>query len=383
MLDERLEDAMIDIGDPAEEPTAPPVAPQVVIHYRERGIPWMLIPPLVALTAALSVVGYQKLAPRPAPPVASTVVSVTKPSPSAATPPPAEELVAPEPVAADPSGPRFLASELSPVPPELVAEEASTASAAVAEVSKVAPAEPEPAAEVVALPGRELVPPANPEPKPVARIEGLGFDPRALQREASVDANVAPAQEIRREGAPSELAGPANVPPAVAPLPEDMDPDLLPPDPKLARLSRLEHGSEIRRQVDAERNIFHAELRAICKKYSKKSGPWISELCTQFHADVDPTTKKKAAKMLNLAGAGGDWSRRVQVLRSLGLPEAVILYDINDFVAKKTIGEVGGPRDMNEALYRSALILLSHPPTRPTARPAASPSPAPASSRPR
>jgi hypothetical protein len=50
-------DHLIEIGDPEEEPVVPipPSAPQVVIEYRDRGLPWMLVLPLLVTAAALAV----------------------------------------------------------------------------------------------------------------------------------------------------------------------------------------------------------------------------------------------------------------------------------------------------------------------------------------
>ena len=59
MTEPRPDDAMLEIGDIDEDPTAPagPEGPRVVIEYRDRGVPWMLIPPLLAMAAVVAGVG--------------------------------------------------------------------------------------------------------------------------------------------------------------------------------------------------------------------------------------------------------------------------------------------------------------------------------------
>ena len=64
MSEERVDDGMIEIGDPTEEPTYPEGPTRVVIEYRERGVPWMLIPPLLVLSAVGAMVAYHKWFPQ-------------------------------------------------------------------------------------------------------------------------------------------------------------------------------------------------------------------------------------------------------------------------------------------------------------------------------
>ena len=63
MIDDRVKDGMIEIGDPAEEPTTAQPPPRVVIEYRERGVPWMLIPPLLVISAVGAIIADHKYAP--------------------------------------------------------------------------------------------------------------------------------------------------------------------------------------------------------------------------------------------------------------------------------------------------------------------------------
>jgi len=81
MGDEHVEDGMIEIGDPSVEPTAAEPPARVVIEYRDRGVPWMLIPPMIVLSAVAAVIVHHKLTPPP------PRVLVSAPSPSMAVDP--------------------------------------------------------------------------------------------------------------------------------------------------------------------------------------------------------------------------------------------------------------------------------------------------------
>ncbi len=312
---------MIEIGDPTEEPSdgaAPP--PPIVIQYNERGggVPWMLIPPLLLVSAVGAVLVYHRFAPpkvvvRPAEVVQST------------------EVAAPKPVEPQAPAPAPKASSEAPVPPSVV--------------------EPPPAVVV------EPRPPQLPEPPPAPfpRVQGLGFDPKAMEEErkaeAPADAAIAPAAKddpptLREE------------------LPREVDPDLLPPDPREARLRQAQRRAEALRKVEDERTRFHVEVRALCKKFGEDAGPEIRDLSKNFDSRVEPLAEKRAVQLLGKSGpfVGADRRTRIELLRSLGYPEPVILGDLFDHYEKRLIGERDGPQSPGEAFYRSALVLLRHPP---------------------
>jgi hypothetical protein len=337
MADERLDDGMIEIGDPTEEPTLVEPEPKVVIEYHERGgVPWMLIPPLLVLSAVGSILLYNKLAPRPVPhrpPSLAKAVDIARPLPDE-----------PEPAVPRASDPAAVISNPDPKP-----EPAA---------SPLTPA-PKPDESVVPPP-----PPVEPVPEPVKaaepvpfpRVEGLGFDPKALEAEqrkveAPSDAALAP---VAREPLPDDRD-----------LPREIDPDLLPPDPRQAKLRQQQRKMEIFQRVEDERYRFHAELKVICRKYRESSGPYIKEMMKQYHVQVDEGAKRVAIELLGTTGrfAGADRRTRIELLRALGFPEPVILDNL--FVSYEKhwrINEPGGPRDDDEAFYHTSLFLLSTPP---------------------
>ena len=342
MAEPHDEDAMIEIGDPTEEPgVEESTPPPVVIEYHERGgVPWMLIPPMLALSAVGSILLYHKLAPRrDAVPPSGSVRSGQFPEPvvtSGSAPTAAPSSV--EPIA--PVEPKR--DELKPVDPlpEAPAPPASTAEA---------PAEP--------------IPPMPPPPAPKVSVEGLGFDPKALEADRNADARADPAlAPAVRDERPEERD-----------LPREVDPDLLPPDPRDARKRQEKRKLELARRVDEERLRFHAELKVICNKLRENSWSAILEMRQNYDLKIDPAAEKQAVYLLGKSGkfAGADRRTRIDLLRALGYPEPVILDNLFVTYEKRQIGERDGPKDLEDAYYRTALFLLrnlprpSNPPARP------------------
>jgi hypothetical protein len=81
--------------------------------------------------------------------------------------------------------------------------------------------------------------------------------------------------------------------------------------------------------------------------------------------DIDPAIQSKATRLLNGAAAGVDRPVRINLLRSLGFSESLILKDIAGIIGTHHDGTArGGPRSNSEITYQSALLLLGYPPTR-------------------
>jgi hypothetical protein len=344
MGNERVEDEMIESGDPSVETTAAEPPPRVVLEYRERGVPWMLVPPMVVLSAVAAVMVYSKLSPPPRP------VRVSAPS----------EPMAVDPVAAAeaPGSP----SPTQPGPSSAIEPQAESRSvpASPFELAMERPSITSPSTAPAEVPAAGAIPQ---EPAPFPRVQGLGFDPRALvDPEPPVDQAVAP------------VAGPQDPParealPAIDPggraQPEEVDPDVLPVDPREARRRRDLRVVEARRKAEADRGRFHAELRAICRKPGEKAVPEIDELCKKYGMDVDPAIKSQAARLLEVSAAGAGREVRINLLRSLGFSEPVILHDIFESQGRwDNKATRGGPRSKEQVMYQSALLLLGYPPTR-------------------
>jgi hypothetical protein len=144
-----------------------------------------------------------------------------------------------------------------------------------------------------------------------------------------------------------------------------VDPDVLPVDPREALRRRQQRAVEAKRKAEAERGQFHTDLRAICRKPGEKAGPEIEELCKRYGMDVDPTIQETATKMLNGPAAGVDRPVRIYLLRALGFSEPAILDDIVRNQGRFEDGTArGGARSKVDVTLRSAILLLSYPPTR-------------------
>jgi hypothetical protein len=346
MAEELVDDQMIEIGDPTEDPAAPdPTSPQVVIEYHERGgVPWMLIPPLLVISAVGAILLYIKLVPH-----------------SNLYPPPA--LVKAEAV----PSPAVVVEPVPAVPP------VETPAPPIAKVEPVA--QPDPKAEeppppvappsipvdAVGLPSIPIEPTTEPakaaEPAPFPRVQGLGFDPKALEADRTVEPRADPAlAAVAREDRPDDRD-----------QPREVDPDLLPPDPRQARLRQQQRKLEILQRVEEERLRFHAELKVVCQNFREDSGPAIKKMWDDFDIKTDPKAMKTASELLGTKGkfAGADRRTRIELLRSLGYPEPVILDDLYATYEKRKVGERDGPRHLSEAYYFSALILLRNPPRSP------------------
>jgi hypothetical protein len=335
---------MIEIGDPSDETFVEEASPPIVIQYHERGgVPWMLIPPMLALSAVGSILIYHKLAPRrdAVPPVALA-----------------------QPV--ELPGPKLVVNhDSNPVSRIVVTEEKRDELKPVEVVPEVPTTPPSSSLDAPAelKPPNEAIPPSAPPVAPRAPVQGLGFDPKALEADRNVEAPADPAfSPVAKDDRLEERD-----------LPREVDPDLLPPDPREARRRQDQRKLDLARKVDEERVRFHAELKVICRKFREDSAAPIYEMRESYSLKVDPATEKQAAYLLGRNGkyAGADRRTRIELLRTLGYPEPVILDNLFVTYEKQQIGERDGPRDLEEAFYRSALFLLRNPPrlASPPARP--------------
>ena len=366
MTEQRPDGGMIEIGDPDEPPAgdpAPGPAPQVVIEYRDRGVPWMLVPPLLALVAVVAGVGAYNytatlksqrptppaLAANPAPPAADDLAE-----PISGPPPPVGR---PE-GAPQPPPPAAIENPATPVaPPPEPANTSATPTAA-------------PAADPLMMLAEATGRPPGPVDPPPTRLLDLGFDPKAFETPVP-GAN--PAEGANPVDLPANAAAPPGTPadrPLMGPgadQPDAVDPDLLPPDPRKARAERQKREGEARARAEKERFEFHANLNLIYKKFGSNSGPKVRELCQAFGQDVSPAAKNQAVQALGRTGmfAGANRKGRISLLRKLGFPEPAILGDIFDMESRH---ETPDARDSpsKEGLYlHSVRILLQHPPGRP------------------
>ena len=350
MTAEQPDDAMVEIGDIEDEATpAPAVPPRVIIEYRDRGVPWMLLPPLLAVAAVVAVVIALTLnakwnARRPVVVVNPVPVVDTPPEPIAAAPP---DQVLPPSSVPDPK----VVEQAPPVPG---GDEAPRPRPTAPVVVTVAVGEPVTAGATD--PAGATAPPPEAPPK-----VPLGFDP-ALLTAQPVNAEDGRDPAVAQAGQP-EVAAPA--PPAPE-QPELVDPGLMPPDPRLARIDRQRRSVDARRKLEQERAQFHADLSLTIRRLGNRSAPAIHALCQEYEQDIPPSALEQAKKALGKTGmyAGANTSERIALLRKIGFPETKILGDIYDIQTRHESPDGRHTPTQDEMYVQSAMLLLKHPPNR-------------------
>ncbi len=126
-------------------------------------------------------------------------------------------------------------------------------------------------------------------------------------------------------------------------------------------------------RVQAERAAFHEDLRQLLAQFGRQSeaaGKEIDQLCLRY--GKEPLPEVKVAYKAVLRVAPKRWPRQAQVetMRSIGVPEALILDQIcHEF--DKLLNTRGGPRSEDEVRVRAARALLAIPLNSPGKKPAA------------
>jgi len=362
--------------------SAPP--PLVVIQYRNRGLHAALLPPLLILLTALVITSYQRQARlRPL------------------TPPPATSSKAAEPATSAGRG-------------RVIIVEGSVTGAAVEPImvrAAIPPPPPPPPASVAAP-----VPPTTPDPlaEPMAEDPLLAradnplkpgpFSPFDLEaEEGNPTLPTEPGREIAAE---TPLEPPAPLMSASkddlsvdspelafrvvgehAPAESELDPKVtkeqimegiqVEADQKKAdqedfkremaqAKSREYH--ETFRKLQSDRPLFHNDLRRLLQELGDGAGVEINALCDRYGRTTLPEVHKVVVLALNRSAARLKREAKIELMRSLGVPEPVIL----DYLAKEqhhNMNRRGGPRDSNEVRASAARILLAYPPSRPQASP--------------
>ncbi len=353
---ERPDDTMVEIGDIEEEPTSAPEPPaRVVIEYRDRGVPWMLVPPFLVMAVVVAVVVALNLNARwnprrPTVAVAPTPATAPDPAGSAdaiGTVQPADQVLP----TADVPDPRVVENPPSlPVvvePPKLPGEVPTMIADPIAQPTVKGEVDP-------------LVP-VEPTPAPAPKV-ALGFDPKALVNPPPDVPAVDRDQAVAQAGQPG-VAAPAPNPPDQA---DQVDPDLLPPDPRRAQFDRQKRAVAARRKLEAERAEFHTRLLAITNRLGRRAAPAIHELCQEFEQEIPASALEQAKKALGKTGmhAGARTAERIGLLRQLGFPETAILGDLFDIDTRHESPEGRHTPSQDEMYVRSAMLLLNNPPTR-------------------
>jgi hypothetical protein len=325
------------VDEPA--PDSPPPAgpkPVVVIQYRDRGLRSILLPPALILLTAVAILGYREQTPdwrglRPG----ANAAPAARPSPEPPAPAPAPIVVRVEP---------------RPTPPPPV-EATPPPATAPEEVARPEPAAPEPAAIGFDPPPAEAELPLPGEPK---RSEAVAEQPRDRDAAGSGrDADRAWA-DIRRE-AGRKKAEQARLEALKLRAPQIVRREL--------QQQAAERFFRARDAADADRAAFRAELLTVLQAQGDRAAPRIRAQCDRYGRDVLPEVRDRASLALKKIPRA-DRVAQIEVSRRYGLPEALILEMLAQQEARNIVAR-NGPRDRDEALVRSARLLVAVPPTRP------------------
>ncbi|MBV8677067.1 MAG: hypothetical protein JO355_07850 [Planctomycetaceae bacterium] len=383
------QDFTMDAGD--RETAAGPMPdppPLVVIQYRNRGLPAVLVPPAIIVMAALAIPSFQRLTPArrsdratalgdPARPRSGRTILVEPPSSGVA--------IGPIVVRGESASPAVMTSPVT---------------AAVEAAPKVAPRDEDLSPfELDATAGLR---PVEPPPAPLKAANGpppISPGPAAPGAPAGADTGPALEANLGPDPNPAEAAGPPKPGRAERPAigfkpPSSEPPDLLvPPEPEPPRAepepTKEEILAQIRREAaqkeadrrelearkpegrwlelvevikktNAERATFHQELRQTLKDQGNRAGPAIEDLCNQYGRNTLPEIQGAVKRMLKRSAAGLTLPAKVEMMRYLGLPEPMIL----DYIAwglHPALNARGGPRDENGVRVRAARALLAMP----------------------
>jgi len=187
--------------------------------------------------------------------------------------------------------------------------------------------------------------PPAPEPKPRERtaiVSDLPRDPEPAEPDTAVSREQA-LEEIRREAEQRE---------AEIERLEGLQP--------IARKLQIAESS---RRVQANRIPFHAALREALKVPEPKTAEAVASVCDTFGRSVPEEIRQRVNRLLKTSHATMSRNAKIDVMRSWGLPETIIL----DFLAhdlERMLGTRGGPRNEDEVLVWAARVLLTIPPKR-------------------
>jgi hypothetical protein len=355
--------------DPSEaEPTPKPI---VVIQYRNRGLPRALLPPLLILIAALSIVSYRRQQPLRTLTLAA-----------------AERTAAPAPagqgrlILVEPSGvgfssePIIVRSEPSPLPAAAQAGPArsATRTATAAETTRGVPPLPGPETlfEVSAAAGPQ---PGQPPSPPRAEAEA--------EAQTAAAPGPAPAGEVqeKRDEAPPQAAGrpaigfqpPGDSPPAepqrevtkeqilagIEREAQQKEADLQNLEEVKPRLQAQEY-AELRRQAQENRSLFHNELRRVLDARGNAAARDIDNLCDQYGRTAPPDVHNAVSRLLKKLPARFNRQTKIDLMRSRGLPEPMVL----DYLARelhRLAHSSRCPHEEDEFRVRAARLLITYP----------------------
>jgi hypothetical protein len=206
---------------------------------------------------------------------------------------------------------------------------------------------------------------------PVADTSGNAAKPPALvngfddDREFHLDAPDGGFKERRGPAAPGSARPEARKPPSLPgeralPTLEENKRELVEEANRIKEdlATRMERRNEdLRVKSSEDRAVFRDELRNVIARDGKRAGPEIDKLARSYSNECDQTIVARAWDYWSHRGTSTE--AKVRRLRSVGLPESVIL-DFMSAELHQMIGTRNGPRDKSEVRYRAALRLLQY-----------------------
>lgn len=398
---------------------AAPAQPVVMIQYRNRGVPWWVLVPLLVLGPLMAILIYHQSVveryraqameathlmetwaqtagigveletnPTAGSGGASLPTGVAKEEPQPKEGAPSELVASPSP-----AGSREAAVETKDGPTAILTVEKPVAPANSSVGTRPAPGRSEPAPATVGVAGSTAPsPPAAGQPvnppradsqgiAPNASVAGAagtsaaGIDPPPRTRVRSIFPSPFPFETDGPAAASNGVAGESNGAGAESPAqPGPEQAHRLEPLPsreqslrqfaqeaarktrELAEQQAIREDSMRASRID-DRIKFHEELREILAAHGKRAGPEIDKLALRHRNDHKSAAFDRAKKVWR-SGRMSQASK-VSSIRSLDIPEADILNFLSDnlFARMRT---PGGPRDTNEVRVRAAQLLLSY-----------------------
>jgi hypothetical protein len=387
-----------------EDPS--PAPPVVVVHERRRGLPSWLLFPLVFVVPLCSILVYHRLVvipvnqaleaqrawdnqhakaapaslPTTGPPEALHSVTSGNDTERSPADPSASVSLPPALAGGDPplAGTKHEPSVPTSPPP-------ASGVPAAADKSVAASATVAPAGAVVAQTDAAKVagPAANPDPntppRPARPALETGFDDK---RELRLDDPDPPQVGFKEPGAPGPVAGGVQpdaqkrqLPAAEQPLPtkeenerefkEEADKKA---DDFAARLEKRNEGFKAKFAEDRTR--FREELADALTRDGTKAGPEIDKIAHRYSSECDGALFARAHDIWMSPHRSQQTTSRVNLLRSIGVPESVIL-DFMSAELHKAIGSRKGPRDSSGVRVMAAkkLLAIALPDEKPAAQP--------------
>jgi hypothetical protein len=126
-------------------------------------------------------------------------------------------------------------------------------------------------------------------------------------------------------------------------------------------------------KAEADRPRFRADLQRVLTRWGDQSAPEINKLIDRYDSKPPRAIEEHAQFLIKQSTGRNSRQERVNLLRSAGLPETWVL-DFLCNLEKKNLRARNGPRNPDDVLVRAARALLSIPlpPPRPAPPPPAS-----------